>query len=105
MGPEVNAYTLRGLKGGTEYEVQISGLTSAGEGAPSRASLLTVTERQGSHGTNFMPSNQPPKHYEVPSPHTGSSSVSGPVIMATVLVSITLIFGTLVVERYDTCLT
>lgn len=54
VGPEVNAYTLGGLKGGTEYEIQISGFTRTGEGAPTRASLFTTTEHQGLHCTRFI---------------------------------------------------
>ncbi|XP_075885551.1 leukemia inhibitory factor receptor [Nelusetta ayraudi] len=75
VGPEVIAYTLGGLKGGTEYEIQISGFTRTGEGAPTQASLFTTTE------------------------HQGSSSVPVPVLAAIAVVTVALIFGTLVVER------
>lgn len=104
MGAGVNAYTLRGLKGDTEYVVQVSGVTGAGEGAPSRARLFTAAEHQGPHCT-FIAYRDRLHPYELPSPHTGSSGVPGPVIMAIVFVTVTLTFGTLVLERYDACLT
>lgn len=44
-------------------------------------------------------------HYEAPSLQTGSSSVPVPVLVAIAVVTVALIFGTLVVERYGTRLT
>lgn len=105
VGPEVNTYTLGGLKAGTEYEVQISGFTRAGEGTPSRASLLTTTEHQGLYCTRFIAYRD--RLYathidEAPFLQTGSSRVSALVLTAIAVVTVALIFGSQLVERYDT---
>nr|XP_046230966.1 interleukin-31 receptor subunit alpha isoform X2 [Scatophagus argus] len=51
VGPVLNSYELAELESGTMYEVRVSGVTRAGEGVRSKASVFTTKQHPGS--SNF----------------------------------------------------